>query len=932
MTEKEGDREMLDAAMKDSSVYRLDTQPKNITGKMRGYQLEGLNFLINLWSKGMGGILADEMGLGKTLQSISLLGYFKQYHDVDTPHLVAVPLSTLGNWMREINRWCPDLRAVKFHGSKDERKEQVRYLLDNRGEYDVVVTTYEIVNKEKSVLSKIAWYYIVVDEAHRLKNENSLFSKNLRLMKSEFRLLLTGTPLQNNLHELWALLNYLMPSVFDCAEDFDDIFVNCEEDDRKSMMEQLHLVLKPFMIRRLKVDAEKSLLPKKEMLVFVGMSAMQQQVYKSVLDRNLLEVIGEQKKQGKTKLLNIVMQLRKAANHPYLFDGVEDRTLNPFGEHLVKNSGKLVVLDKLLTKLKADGSRVLIFCQMTRMLDIIEDYLRMRQMQYCRIDGGTGQIDREEAMSVFNEPNSSKFVFLLSTRAGGLGINLYTADIVILYDSDWNPQVDLQAQDRAHRIGQKKQVKVFRFVTDRTIEEKVVEAASRKLQMDALVVQSGRLAKKNKLSKDDMIEAIKFGADSIFKSQGGTITDEDIDLILARGEAKTAEMKSKIQKSTGMLKLTLDGKYHQFEETKTNLLEKTKIDSTQMMDLITLQTESLGKRQRKAVTYDENQIFRMQAHIFKSRALIPRPKKAPAMREWQFYNVARITKLSDKAWGFYSKHKDNPNAPRKKGLNEEEEKEFEDLISQGFRRWGRRDYLRFVRLLERHGKNRDKVCSSMPGKTREETEKYYDVFMQNIDTLKTAQRIHRGIEKAEKRISQNRESNEALSARISRAGGIERAVDLMKVTLKPQHREKGFTMAEDRFLVCKTQEIGLGDWDELKEAVFTSDDFMFSSFLRTRTTAALERRVKSLVRTIVQEHKNEKANAIVPGGRSSGTKRKATKPLSAAGAIKKKASPAKAKRESGAGQAGAKPRGGTMDAFVKRSGVEAKVAPAVLAE
>lgn len=897
MTEKEGDKQMMSDAMKDEAIYRLTVQPANIKfGTMRKYQVEGLNFIINLWSKGMGAILADEMGLGKTLQSISVMAYLLQYHQIKGPHLVAVPLSTLGNWMREINRWCPDLKPFKLHGPKAERKAQIEEVMSKNRKWGVVVTTYEMLNMERSKLSKINWYYIIVDEAHRLKNENSLFSKNLRQVKSKYRLLLTGTPLQNNLHELWALLNYLMPKIFDSGDDFDAIFED-ESKDKGSMMEQLHLVLKPFMIRRLKVEAEASLLPKKEMLVFVGMSALQKSVYKGVLDKNLLELLGEQKKQGKTKLLNIVMQLRKAANHPYLFEGVEDRTLPPFAEHLVENSGKLVVLDKLLKKLKKDGSRVLIFCQMTRMIDILEDYCRYRRMKYCRIDGSTDQVDRETHMADFNKEGSEKFVFLLSTRAGGLGINLYTADIVVLYDSDWNPQVDLQAQDRAHRIGQKKQVKVFRFVTERTIEEKVVEAANRKLQMDALVVQSGRLAKKNKLSKNDMIEAIKFGADSIFKSTEGTITDEDIDLILARGEEKTKDMNSKIKQSSGLLKLSLDGKYHQFEEP-SSLLEKTDIDTSQMRNLITLHSESLGKRQRKTVSYDESQIFKMQTLVVKkTKSLIPEPMSMPKMKEWQFYETKRIQELSAKAWNFYHTHRDNPNPPQLKCLTDEEEEEVTELIEGGFRSWSKRDYNNFVKLLERKGKNRDWVCKNMPGKTLEETDEYFQVFFERIDTLSQCTKIQKGIEKAEKRIAQFKENADMLANKVAQYGGAESACDLMEIPLKAQHKEKGFTIDEDRFLLCKTDELGFGNWDDLKDAVRNSEEFQFDYFLNSRTPNELGRRVGVLVRLLLQDSSKESAKLDGNGNRK----------------MKRKNS-SNAQNKSGSEQAN-----GPMNDFVKRS-------------
>lgn len=251
----------------------------------------------------------------------------------------------------------------------------------------------------------------------------------------------------------------------------------------------------------------------------------------------------------RSKLLNVLMQLRKVCNHPYLFDGAEEGPPFRDGPHLWESSGKMALLDKLLPKLKAQNSRVLIFSQMTRMLDILEDYMNYQGYTYCRIDGSHDSEHRDASMEAFNAPNSPIFTFLLSTRAGGLGINLQTADIVILFDSDWNPQVDLQAQDRAHRIGQKKVVRVFRFVTDNSVDVKIIERADRKLFLDAAVIQQGRLADKMggaSLGKGELMTMVKFGADEIMKSTEGTLTDEDIDQLLDRGEKRTAAENDKI--------------------------------------------------------------------------------------------------------------------------------------------------------------------------------------------------------------------------------------------------------------------------------------------------------------------------------------------------------------------------------------------------
>ena len=361
------------------------------------------------------------------------------------PHLVIAPKSTLANWVKEVARWVPTLKTLKLLGSKDERAEQRRLLAE--GDYNVVITSFEIAIIEKNALKKVPWYYLVIDEAHRIKNEKSVLSTVVRLFDTQCRLLLTGTPLQNNLHELWALLNFLLPEVFGNSEDFDEWF-DIKGSDPAEVVQKLHKILRPFLLRRLKSDVEKSLPPKKETRLFVGLSQMQKEWYKKILRKDLAVIgsseDGSKSKGNRVRLLNIVMQLRKCCNHPYLFQGAEPGPPYSNGPHLVENSGKMMVLDKLLPKLKEQESRVLIFSQMTRLLDILEDYLVFKGMQYCRIDGSTGGDVREEMIESFNKPNSEKFVFLLSTRAGGLGINLATADIVILYDSDWNPQCDLQ--------------------------------------------------------------------------------------------------------------------------------------------------------------------------------------------------------------------------------------------------------------------------------------------------------------------------------------------------------------------------------------------------------------------------------------------------------------------------------------------------------
>ncbi|KAA3482097.1 ISWI chromatin-remodeling complex ATPase CHR11 isoform X2 [Gossypium australe] len=789
VTEEEEDEECLKEEEDGlSGNTRLVTQPSCIQGKMRDYQLAGLNWLIRLYENGINGILADEMGLGKTLQTISLMGYLHEYRGITGPHMVVAPKSTLGNWMNEIRRFCPVLRAVKFLGNPEERR-YIREELLVAGKFDVCVTSFEMAIKEKSALRRFSWRYIIIDEAHRIKNENSLLSKTMRLYNTNYRLLITGTPLQNNLHELWSLLNFLLPEIFSSAETFDEWFQISGENDQQEVVQQLHKaclwVLRPFLLRRLKSDVEKGLPPKKETILKVGMSQMQKQYYRALLQKDL-EVVnagGERK-----RLLNIAMQLRKCCNHPYLFQGAEPGPPYTTGDHLITNAGKMVLLDKLLPKLKERDSRVLIFSQMTRLLDILEDYLMFRGYLYCRIDGNTGGEDRDASIESFNKPGSEKFVFLLSTRAGGLGINLATADVVILYDSDWNPQVDLQAQDRAHRIGQKKEVQVFRFCTEYTIEE-----------------------------KDELLQMVRFGAEMVFSSKDSTITDEDIDRIIAKGEAATAELDAKMKKFTeDAIKFKMDDKSEYFKQTM---------------------------RQSAPAKPKEPRIPRM-----------------PQLHDFQFFNTQRLSELYEKEvrclMQTHQKNqlKDTIDVDEPEGgdpLTAEELEEKERLLEEGFSSWSRRDFNTFIRACEKYGRNDIKsIASEMEGKTDQEVERYAKVFKERFKELNDYDRIIKNIERGEARISRKDEIMKAIGKKLDRYKNpwLE-----MKIQYG-QNKGKLYNEECDRFMVCMVHKLGYGNWEELKAAFRTSPLFRFDWFVKSRTTQELARRCDTLIRLVEKEN------------------------------------------------------------------------------
>jgi chromodomain-helicase-DNA-binding protein 1 len=524
--------------------------------ELRDYQMQGLNWLILSWCKDNSVILADEMGLGKTIQTISFLYYLFKTQQLYGPFLVLVPLSTMTAWQREFQIWAPDLNVVTYIGDVQSREiiRQYDWCFSNtkKMKFNCILTTYEILLKDKMFLGCINWAALLVDEAHRLKNDDSLLYKALKEFNTNHRLLITGTPLQNSLKELWALLHFIMPQKFTTWEEFEKVHGNAMEKGYT----KLHKELEPYILRRVKKDVEKSLPAKVEQILRVEMTIIQKQYYKWILTKNFHALLKGRKGPTST-FLNIVIELKKCCNHAMLIKPPDDEkpitTQEDVLKAILKGSGKLVLLDKLLCRLKETGHRVLIFSQMVRMLDIIAEYLQKRHFSFQRLDGSIKGELRKQALDHFNAEGSQDFCFLLSTRAGGLGINLATADTVIIFDSDWNPQNDLQAQARAHRIGQKNQVNIYRLVTAKSVEEEIVERAKQKMVLDHLVIQrmdtTGRtvLDKNqtnvngaNPFSKEELSAILKFGAEELFKDEedGDDEPQCDIDEILRRAETR----------------------------------------------------------------------------------------------------------------------------------------------------------------------------------------------------------------------------------------------------------------------------------------------------------------------------------------------------------------------------------------------------------
>uniref|UniRef100_A0A4W4EUI4 DNA helicase n=1 Tax=Electrophorus electricus TaxID=8005 RepID=A0A4W4EUI4_ELEEL len=559
------------------TTIKFDRQPDYLDstgGTLHPYQLEGLNWLRFSWAQGTDTILADEMGLGKTVQTaVFLYSLYKEGHSKG-PFLVSAPLSTIINWEREFEMWAPDMYVVTYVGDKDSRaviRENEFTFEDNaiRGgkkaskmkkeasvKFHVLLTSYELITIDQAILGSIDWACLVVDEAHRLKNNQSKFFRVLNNYPLQHKLLLTGTPLQNNLEELFHLLNFLTPERFNNLEGFLEEFADIAKEDQ---IKKLHDMLGPHMLRRLKADVFKHMPSKTELIVRVELSSMQKKYYKYILTRNF-EALNTRGGGNQVSLLNVVMDLKKCCNHPYLFPtAANEAPKMPNGMYeggsLTKASGKLMLLCKMLKKLKEGGHRVLIFSQMTKMLDLLEDFLENEGYKYERIDGGVTGVMRQEAIDRFNAPGAPQFVFLLSTRAGGLGINLATADTVIIYDSDWNPHNDIQVHTLDHFLHS---LSLTRVSHTHSLSDSVshihthslshsfshfhphthfltlshshthtnfltlsYSVAKKKMMLTHLVVRPGLGSKAGSMSKQELDDILKFGTEELFKDEIG---------------------------------------------------------------------------------------------------------------------------------------------------------------------------------------------------------------------------------------------------------------------------------------------------------------------------------------------------------------------------------------------------------------------------
>uniref|UniRef100_A0A8C1P3B0 Chromodomain helicase DNA binding protein 4a n=1 Tax=Cyprinus carpio TaxID=7962 RepID=A0A8C1P3B0_CYPCA len=748
-------------------TIKFDRQPEYLDatgGTLHPYQLEGLNWLRFSWAQGTDTILADEMGLGKTVQTaVFLYSLYKEGHSKG-PFLVSAPLSTIINWEREFEMWAPDLYVVTYVGDKDSRSviRENEFSFENnaiRGgkkpskmkkeasvKFHVLLTSYELITIDTAVLGSIDWACLVVDEAHRLKNNQSKFFRVLNNYPLQHKLLLTGTPLQNNLEELFHLLNFLTPERFSNLEGFLEEFADIAKEDQ---IKKLHDMLGPHMLRRLKADVFKHMPSKTELIVRVELSPMQKKYYKFILTRNF-EALNTRGGGNQVSLLNVVMDLKKCCNHPYLFPvAAMEAAKMPNGMYegsaLTKSSGKLLLLQKMMRRLKEGGHRVLIFSQMTKMLDLLEDFLENEGYKYERIDGSITGGMRQEAIDRFNAPGAPQFAFLLSTRAGGLGINLATADTVIIYDSDWNPHNDIQAFSRAHRIGQNKKVMIYRFVTKASVEERITQVAKKKMMLTHLVVRPGLGSKTGSMSKQELDDILKFGTEELFKDEGeGENKEEDssvihyddkaIDRLLDRNQDATDD--TEIQSMNEYLSSFKVAQYVEEEVQREIIKQEESVDPDYWEKLLRhhyeQQQEDLarnlgkGKRIRKQVNYNDG---------------------SQEDRDWQDdqsdgqsdYSVASEEGDED----FDERTEANSRRPNRKGLRNDKDKPLPPLLARvsgnievlGFNARQRKAFLNAVMrygMPPQDAFTTQWLVRDLRGKSEREFKAYVSLFMRHL--------------------------------------------------------------------------------------------------------------------------------------------------------------------------------------------------------
>jgi SWI/SNF-related matrix-associated actin-dependent regulator of chromatin subfamily A member 5 len=813
----DGEEEMIESD--DTVITSQPTLIQNCT--MRNYQIEGLDWMAQLVRNNMNGILADEMGLGKTLQSISLLALAKErgWKKVsEFPHLVVCPKSTITNWESEVGKFCPSFSPIVVLGTAEERAS----ILSQSRSWDstnVIITSFDVCRIEIAAFRRVQFGIFILDEAHRIKNEESILSSVVREIKTVRVILLTGTPLQNDFRELWAILNFIMPAIFHSANEFDQMFHSLVYSGQvEHVVGTLHRILKPFMLRRLKADVARDLPEKKELYVYVKLSQLQKQLYKEIVLKNADTISGDISRLPKVRLVNTLMQLRKCCNHPYLFPGIEPGPPFEDGPHLVSNSGKMIVVDKLVEKIlsqcTSDGvpNQILIFSQMTKMLDILDDYCRYRKIDHCRIDGSTQSVDRQAMIDEFSRPGTSKRIFLLSTRAGGLGINLTSANFVFIFDADFNPQSDLQAIDRAHRIGQKRSVTVYRFLCEKTVEEKIVERAARKMLIDKLVIKSSTSSGEGGVAgKDELGAMLRFGVSDLWNQEENE-GDVDIDKLLEFSAKRTSDLNGQVGLFNQMV-LKFENPSDALKEEEVDR-EPTMPDEVRAAaaeaaaaaaasESTWLVPEVTGPRERKPL---------LPAKAIQVPVAVPKTKlaewraKVGGGYEYQFFSENRLDELE-------SIEKDG-------GLTKSQKNEQEKLLKEGFANWSRRHFQTVVRCLEEYGRNEgtsQRIHEMIPEKSENEIERYIDALFKRGKKFLGESYIQRLSVRMKKRDEVNKQVEMQMSC-------LDRKIEEFHGNMweaLPVVSPPGATWTNDmdRALLCSLHVYGYGDWDSIRRVL-----------------------------------------------------------------------------------------------------------------
>lgn len=441
--------------------------PKVLEKIMRKYQKVGFKWLKTLASCGFGGILADEMGLGKTLQIISFLASEMESGD-NVPSIVIAPTSLVYNWFSEIEKFYPDLKALVVSGSKEQRKK----FIESSNEYDILITSYPLIRRDIEYYNSIEFKYCILDEAQQIKNPNSINAKSAKEIKAKNYFALTGTPIENSLTELWSIFDFIMPGYLlshgKFVKKYEAPIVKAND---KNALDELNKHIRPFILRRLKSEVIKELPPKIEHKIAVEMTEEQKKIYAAYLQNAKEQIDSNIKEKGfnksKLMILSILTRLRQICCDPSIFI-----------ENYKGDSGKLSALDDIIENSINSGHRILLFSQFTSVLKNIGKFLSTKNIEHMYLDGQTKMEERGHMVTAFNQGKGD--IFLISLKAGGTGLNLTGADVVIHYDPWWNPAVEQQASDRAHRIGQKKTVEIIKLIAMGTIEEKIYELQEKK--------------------------------------------------------------------------------------------------------------------------------------------------------------------------------------------------------------------------------------------------------------------------------------------------------------------------------------------------------------------------------------------------------------------------------------------------------------------